>query len=201
MKRKIFIPHSIGFILLNCFLWGLSALYIVVFIILPICGIELSSTPLEVQDYIILIVGISFLLYSSIRFLLALKIHMRKDSIYTFGDMLPKFEKVQYKTSVKYKDIVNVKIISDEKNSKNKKIAFKWLSSAVPKKYIEIYLVDDTKERICINYYTKSQVTKLLNTLNDNMIAVGNVNLLNVNEILESWYTTNKYNKSKKNKK
>ncbi len=196
MKKRVFVPHSIGFILLNCFFWGLSILYLTISI-LPLCGVEIPSLHLQPHEHVIFVLAIIFLLYTSIRFLLCFKIHLRKEDIYTFGDMLPKFEKIQYKCKIKYIDIQNISIIASEKNSKNKKIQLKWVSSSMPKKYLEFTLVNNKKERMCINHYTKNQVRKLLTFISFNMVESKCKNSLDVNEIMKSWYA---YNPPKKEK-
>ncbi len=138
IKKRIFIPLSLGYILLDLFFWALFVVCFLIFL-LPLCGVDLSinySTPLEEFIYFL---GVLFLLHSAIRLLLALKINLRDEDIYTYGDMLPRFEKIQYKTSIKYIDIVSVKIIASEKNSKNRRIASRRLSSSIAKKYFEFF--------------------------------------------------------------
>lgn len=196
MKKRIFIPHSIGFILLNIFFWGLTALSLLIFI-LPFCGIPIDpkqKLPFEIEN-ILLIFTIIFLLYSSIRFLLGFKINLRKNFIYTFGDMLPKFERIQYKCFVNYSDIKSIAIIASEKNSKNQRIKSKWVSSSMPKKYLEFSLVNGKNSRMCINYYTKRQIVKMLNYINHNMNECGNSTIFNIDEIMKDWYSYGGYNR------
>ncbi len=145
MKKRIFIPVSIGFILLNLFFWGLTILISGAFILdqLQIVDAEMSWNPMK---YFLISLAILFLLYTSIRFLLCVKIHLRKNDIATFGDGLPKSEKVQYKCIINYLDIKNVAIVASEKNSRNKKIDLRWVSSSMPKKYLEFTLINDKKQ-------------------------------------------------------
>ncbi len=194
MKKRIFIPISISFILLNSLFCGLNCLIITCFILdkLNIVTTNINWSPLE---YSLLAISIGFLTYTSIRFLLGFKIHLRKEDIATFGDGLPKFEKIQYKCFVKYIDIKNINIVASEKNSKNKKINLKWISSSMPKKYLEFTLIDDKKELICINYYTKKQIIKMLKYINQNMQIAKNPNILNVEEIMQDWYSYDGYNR------
>ena len=194
MKKRIFIPCSIGFLLLETFLLALSIIMLIIFI-LPYFGIDLSSKSWELYEDILFAIAIIFLLYSSIRFLLAFKIHLRKEDIATFGDGLPKFEKIQYKCFVKYTDIQNIAIVASEKNSKNHRIQLRFVSSSMPKKYLEFTLINGKKNRMCINYYTKKQITKMLNYINLNMQLAGNENSLNVEEIMKDWYSYGGYNR------
>ena len=103
MKKRVFVPISIGFLLLDLFFWGLSILCLVTFIIELVNG----SPNIEWNffEYAIMVFAIIFLFFTAIRFLLCFKIHLRKTDIITYGDGLPKFEKIQYKCIVKYKDI------------------------------------------------------------------------------------------------
>lgn len=194
MKKRVFIPISIGFILLNILFWGLTILgtsYLLLDV-LKVVDLKLEWNYLE---YILCTLGIMFLLYTSIRFLLALKIHLRKEDIATFGDMLPKFEKIQYKCLVKYTEIKNISIIASEKNSLNKNIQLKFVSSAMPKKYFAFELINGKTKRICIQYYNKRQVVKMLNYISQNMKNSGNENTLNIDEIMKDWYTYGGYNR------
>lgn len=194
MRKRIFIPYSIGFILLNLLFYGLDCLIIVFFILnkFNLISTNIIWTPLE---YILIFIGIIFLTYTAIRFLLAVKIHLRKNDIATFGDGLPKFEKIQYKCFVKYTDIQNIAIVASEKNSKNQRIQLRWVSSSMPKKYLEFTLINGKKSRMCINYYTKKQITKMLNYINLNMQLAGNENILNIDEIMKDWYSYDGYNR------
>ena len=115
MKKRIFIPVSVGFAFLNIFFGGLTIAILASFILWlmgKIPGVEPITAPFVV-------LAIIFLLYTSIRFLLCFKIHLRQNDIITFGDGLPKFEKIQYRCTVNYKDIQSIAIVASEKNSKN----------------------------------------------------------------------------------
>ena len=165
MKKRIFIPLSLGYILLDLFFW---AFFVVCFLIFLLPYLDVNC-PYKLPTFgaFVYLSSVLVVLYSAIRLLLALKINLRAEDIYTYGDMLPKFEKIQYKTSIKYIDIVSVKIIASEKNSKNKRIPLpsRGISSFVANKYFEFLLTNGKKKRICINYYKKSQIIKLLNDI------------------------------------
>ena len=188
MKKRIFIPLSLGYILLDLFFW---AFFVVCFLIFLLPYLDVNC-PYKLPTFgaFVYLSSVLVVLYSAIRLLLALKINLRAEDIYTYGDMLPKFEKIQYKTSIKYIDIVSVKIIASEKNSKNKRIPLpsRGISSFVANKYFEFLLTNGKKKRICINYYKKSQIIKLLNILNNNMAVSGNVNKLDIDEIMKDWF-------------
>ena len=192
MKKRIFIPVSVGFALLNIFFWGLTIAILASFILWlmgKIPGVEPITAPFVV-------LAIIFLLYTSIRFLLCFKIHLRQNDIITFGDGLPKFEKIQYRCTVNYKDIQSIAIVASEKNSKNQSIQLAWVSSSMGKKYLEFTLLNSKKkQRMCINYYNKKQIIKMLKYIDENMQEVGNENKLNIDEIMQDWYIYGGYNR------
>ncbi len=192
MKKRIFIPLSVGFALVNLFLWALTVAVVYAFI-----AWLMGEVPgVDSRDAPIIVLGIIFLLYSSIRYLLCVKIHLRQNDIITFGDGLPKFEKIQYKCTVNYKDIQSIAIIASEKNSKNQSIQLAWVSSSMPKKYLEFTLQNvKKKRRICINYYNKKQVIKMLKYIDENMQEVGNENKLDIDKIMQDWYIYGGYNR------
>lgn len=194
IKKRVFIPNSIGFVLLNTMFLSLTILCLITFI-LPFCGIVLSNREWLFHEDVLFVLAIVFLLYASIRFLLCFRIHLRKSNIITYGDGLPKFEKIQYKTIVDYVNIKNIAIVASDKNSKNKRIQLKWISGTIPKKYLEFTLMNDKKERICINYYTKKQIIKMLTYISINMKECKNQNSLNIDEIMKDWYSYGDYNR------
>lgn len=195
MKRKVFIPHSIAFILLESFFISLSILSIIIFIL----GLN-GNFKIETYTIPLMIIAIIFLTFNSIRFLYASLIFLNKKSLFKPNDMLPKYERIQFKCIINYKDIKKVCIIASEKNSKNKKITYKWISSNITKKFLEFTLNDDKIERIWINYYTKKQIIKLLNILIANIEKHENPNKFNIDKIMEDWYSYGvKNNKEPKN--
>ena len=192
MKKRIFIPISISFIIINIILWGITLLGISM-MLWDILDPPENGRPLIV--YLLVGLGIIFVFYSSIRFLLGLKISLREKEIYTYGDMMMKFEKVQYKCSIKYVDIQNIAIIASTKNSKNQQIPARSFSISMPIKYMEFLLINGDKQRIAINYYTKKQIIKMLGYINTNMQFTGSGNALNIDEIMKDWYTFGGYNR------
>lgn len=186
MKKKIFIPHSVPFIGLLLFL-----------VIILVLGIDILIYCLinRYVDFIFAAVVIIFSLYEAIRITLATKISLRQDTIFKCGDGLPKFEKVQYKCEVKYNDIQNIAIVASEKDSRNKRIRLAWASSIMPKKYLEFTLNNEQKIRMCIQYYTKKQIIKMLNLISFNMKAGQNENVLDIDMVMQDWYSYGGYNR------
>ena len=197
MKKRIFIPTSFGYLLLELLIGGTGLLILFAFIAidLDVLYTNIDTTPLE---SILVFCSIIFVFYTFIRLLLACKITLKENEIYKCGDGLPKFEKIQYKCSIKYTDIKNVSIIASANDSRNKRIQLKWISSSVAKKYLEFEQINNNKKiRMCINYYTKKQVIKMLNYVNNKMQQLGNRNILNIEAIMQDWF---KFDKSSKKK-
>lgn len=191
MKKRIFIPVSFGFIFLVLFFFALAVLGSIscVYGFLGLLeGIDVFYVPF-------ILLGVIFVFYTAIRLLCAFKIHLRQEDIATFGDGLPKIEKIQYKTFIKYSDIKNIAIIASEKDSRDKKIQAKWVSSSIPKKYLEFTLINEQKRRMCIHYYTRWQIKKMLAYISHNMKVMGNTNLLKIDEIMLDWYAYDGYNR------
>lgn len=191
MKKRIFIPVSFGFILLVLFFFALAVLGSISCVY---CFLGLLE---DIDRFysIFILIGVIFVFYTAFRFLFAFKIHLRKEDVATFGDGLPKIEKIQYRTFVKYVDITNIVIIASEKDSRNKKIRARWISSSMPKKYLEFTLTNGKQTRMCIHYYTKWQVVKMLNCISHNMQISGDQNKLDVNEIMKDYYAYDGYNR------
>ncbi len=187
MKNKIFIPCSVGFILVNFILFG--------FLGLVIYFVTINIILRDIESIILGVFVLGFFSWSSLRFLFALKITLKKDKLTTYGDMLPEIEKIQYKTSINYIDILSIEIIESENNSKDEVIKKKWISSSMPKKYLEFHLCDNKKARLYIVYYTKKQICKMLSIISERMKAVGNSNEINIESIMKNWKITTKEKK------
>lgn len=59
----------------------------------------------------------------------------------------------------------------------------------MPIKYIEFLLIDGKKERMAVSYYTRKQFIIMLNLIKNNMKVSGNVNRLNIDEIMQEWHS------------
>lgn len=181
--KKSFFPRS--------FTWILYILLITSFIALAIFSI-ISSLTSNAINYIILIVSILvfvFLTYQLYVMIVSYKIIINDKAIYTSGDKFQKIEKVQYFCSVNFSEISDIKIIASPKNSLNKQIQLRWISSTLPKKYLEFTLLDGQKKRIWINQYTKKQILNLLNIIILHIKKNGNTNNFNTEEIMKDWYS------------
>ena len=158
MKKIVFYRLSVIFIICLLFisLIPLSAIYLIIFY------------KLSVYEYIISILAILLFGYQLIR-LMKFRIVLNKNYIYANSDGLSLRERVQYETQINYSDILNVDIVKSEKNSLGKKIKKRWISSNVKKTYLRFKLKNGDYNYICVDYYSKKQVSKLLNEITKRM--------------------------------
>ena len=115
-----------------------------------------------------------------------------------------KVQRVQFKEEIKYQDIVKINIVGDTTNSKFKRIETFALKSNVIKKYLEFELLDGSKKRIWIDYYTRNQVVKMLGIILKNIKKINENNNLSIDDIMLDYYSTHRefvnMQKIKKNK-
>lgn len=154
MKKIIFYRLSIIFIICLTIisLIPLSALYLIIF------------HKLSVFEYFISILAILLFGYELIR-LIKFRIVLNENYIYANSDGLLLRERVQYETQINYSDVVNIDVIKSEKNSLGKNIKKRWISSNVKKTYLRFKLKNGNYNYICVSYYSKKQVSKLLNEI------------------------------------
>lgn len=191
MKKRIFIPVSISFAILNTFLFSLT-----------IMGLCAQIYCIKIYGFrhhdILSCIGILFILYESIRVLFLGKIHIKEKEIKVYSDLQPKSLRIQFKTVINYTDIKSIKIIDSTKNSKNKYAKVGKRSYSGIYKYLEFTLNNGRKKRIIINFYRKKQVIKLLSYISINMQYYNNQNLLDIDEIMKDWFIYSKTTKRKK---
>ena len=165
----------------------------------PVCIviISLNGTMTSTTSELVMM-GFAFLFlgFSAFRVWFDCIVFVNKKCIRKNSDLLPKFEKIQFKCSINYNDIESVAIVASEKNSKNRRISsLAGVSANMPKKYLVFQLINGKKARLFINYFTKKQIVKMLNLVNHNMQQVQNPNTLNIDEIMQDWYTYGGYNR------
>ena len=108
MKKRVFLPLTISHILV---IMIPGSMLIACIIGLVLTYID-TSGDVNSGDYIIFYSAMIFLLYSTIRLVLAPKISLKKEFIYKNGDGLTKIDKIQYKCKVYYKDINKIEMIA-----------------------------------------------------------------------------------------
>lgn len=181
--KKSFFPHSFTWVLYLLFIATLTVGSIIMTIF------ALISSRINYLSLITGIIAFIFLSYQLYVMIVSYKINLDDKTIYSNGDKFQKIEKVQYKCSINFSEISDIKIISSSKNSLNKQIQLRWISSTLPKKYLEFTLFNGQKERIWINQYTKKQIIKLLNIIIINIKENKNTNNFILEDIMKDWYS------------
>lgn len=155
--KKVMFPFSISYFIIQIILFLFMSACIYLIIVLD-----------PLWDKLIALVGI-VLFALELFVLLWSRIVLTDEYIYTPSDLMFKFEKIQYKTKIYYKDIIDFYIIKSSNNSKNKPIRNIFVSSKVQKTYLEFKLKDSKIERICINHYSDKRRQFIMETIRRHM--------------------------------
>ncbi len=123
--------------------------------------------PIGVLGIIVLICWF-FLVFEHLHFT------FRDDTISMTDDWLGKNEKVQFKTVVRYDDIVDISLVRSTNNSHNKRIRANQPQSSLTKLYLQLTTRSGKKEWMYIKYFTKRQQIKIITELIQRMERVGN---------------------------
>lgn len=162
--KKIFLRFSFSFLL---FILIFIAPTIIVLIIFSKNGFDISY-----WGNWVIIIGIVWFTFLSLGHIL-FRITFEKELVKITGDVISKDEKIQYPCSVKYKDIKSIDLIMSSYNSKNKPIKLAWISSSIPKSYIEIK-TDNKIYRFCVTYYSGHQKRKIIDEIKKRCDEAGN---------------------------
>ncbi len=189
--KKFYIPFS--------FTWNLLRLLVLSFTIVSIISFIYSiESKYEIIISIIILLLAIFFAFSSFRLLFCFGIILNKEGLKAIGDLLPKFEKIQYKCVIKYEDIKDIKIEASNKNSNGKSINNSFENNVIPKKYLVFQLDDGKEERICINHYTRKQIIKLCKLIIEFINQKKVENIITIDRIMKNWYSYGNYSKIKK---
>lgn len=170
MKRKVFYQHHIGIII---FLVFLSVIFCLGVYFIVDCFVNRIISNRNWWLIALIFIAMIYILSNILSFAKH-RIVLDDKKIFTPGDWQGKSHKVQYKTTVKYEDIIDLKIITSTKNSKNKTITASVPSSYVLKPYLEFTLKNGNKQRIFIQFFTKKQWAKIIDEIKLRIINVGN---------------------------
>ena len=99
---------------------------------------------------------------------------LKEDCIYVPDDWMPKNEKIQFKTMIKYSEIKSLRIIKSQNNSNNKTITSISLSSHIAKTYFEFTCNDGRTERVFIMYFLNGQRASIINGIKARMLLAKN---------------------------
>ena len=134
---------------------------------------------------------IGFIL-SIVWLVLACSFHITFDKVKVSitGDFLPKDDKVQYACAVRYDEIISVNLIYSSNDSRDRKIRMD--TGSMPKTYIEIR-TENKMYRLCVTYYSKYQIKKIINELKKRCKQVGNnVDILDGDKMYEDYIKNKK---------
>ena len=144
--KKSYYRNSIALYFLTILMLTIpiSALYLIIF------------HTLKIWEYILCIIAIvifSYILFKWISY----RIVLYKEYIYVNNDVLLKINRIQFKTSIKYNDIVDIQLNFSTTNSHKQPIRGKISVN----KYLVFTLQNGRHKRICVNMFSKKQVLKL----------------------------------------
>ena len=194
MKRKIFIPLSLLSILTSMFLCSLFLISFVYVTVGVINGQITSYLGYIYLEYIIVCISTIIMLFLSLSITIQYTITIKDKYISIWGLGKRNITTDQYYCEVEYSKIKNIDIIPSKNDSLNKKIT--GPAGITIKEYLEFTLIDDSKKRFNIFYFSKKQMRKILIIITERMKNMGNENYGNINIdnlIKKQWNTYQEY--------
>ena len=197
--KKIYFQTNIFFQILMLLI--LSTFFIAQYFAIKILILIFSSI-LEINLNMLIIRIIIFLVFE-VSAILILKIFLRfeqnniyidKNVIYMNDDKKKNNNKIQYATRVQVEEIVDIKIIWSNKDSRLKSS----ISSSIPIAYISFLLKNGCQKNMMILFMNKSTVKKLINNIKRLMIEYNNKNQIADTELLISKLKNNPKHKGDK---
>lgn len=182
--RKRYFRMSLGSLFLQAMIVAAFGLDVYVFVI--VSKVLFSNPPYEklaigIFVWVVLLLGFPFLVYLESTFLTG-TICLDQNKIYTRGDNRLPNEKIQFKASADYKDILEAKILPFSKNSKG---GYLRLTRPIP------YLCIKTKQgkNVLFGLHSMSPKTVrgLLVYLNDKCRDDSNVPKFNIDGLMEDF--------------
>lgn len=163
MKKKYYFRLSICFFL---------------YLLVPLAIISIGVYTLyNFNDFSLLsvIIAVCAIFFSCIYIIMLCYYHITFDNtkVTITSDLSPKIEKIQYACSIFYEDIIKLDLIVSSNDSRNKKIQFRWISSIMPKTYIQID-TKDKKYRLYVTAFSNRQKKKIINEIKKRCEAIGN---------------------------
>ena len=185
--KKIYFQTNIFFQILMLLI--LSTFFIAQYFAIKILILIFSSI-LEINLNMLIIRIIIFLVFE-VSAILIFKIFLRfeqnniyidKNVIYMNDDKKKNNNKIQYETKVQVEEIIDIKIIWSNKDSRLKSS----ISSSIPIAYISFLLKNGCQKNMMILFMNKSTVKKLINNIKRLMIEYNNKNQIADTELLIS---------------
>lgn len=143
----------------------------------------------------VVIIGLIFCIYTFIT--LELPVVLKKDCIFMPSDMSLKSQKIQFKVSIRYDEIEQIRLIHTTQNSLGGRIPrYTWASELT---YMEFLCKDGKRKRIFVLYHTKRQRIKMINEIKIRMKQVGNnAEIGEATEIVNNIIEINRHGKKRK---
>ncbi len=157
MKKRFFQLHIVYiFLMLLIFLFALIGLY------------SLYLGIVEKNVFLIFF-GLIFFSMIFVNIFMSAYYHITyiEDYIYISGELLLPKERTQFKDLIEYKDISDIGIIIDTKNSKGKHFSWNIPSRNTPRTYFEFILNNGKRKRMYIMFFSKRQRIKMLEIINE----------------------------------
>lgn len=197
--KKIYFQTNIFFqilmllILSTFFIAQYFAIKILILIFLSILEINLNMLIIRIIIFLVFEVSAILILKIFLRFEQN-NIYIDKNVIYMNDDKKKNNNKIQYATRVQVEEIVDIKIIWSNKDSRLKSS----ISSSIPIAYISFLLKNGCQKNMMILFMSKSTVKKLINNIKRLMIEYNNKNQIADTELLISKLKNNPKHKGDK---
>lgn len=90
-----------------------------------------------------------------------------ENSIKITGDLYKQTDKTQFKDTIRYNEILDLRIINSNINSKKQKIKLRGYGSITPRLFFEVLLKNQESKLIYISFFSKKQRIQMLNIINE----------------------------------
>lgn len=199
MKNKIFIPKSwllIFTIIAGYFPFFLGFCYLTIALI--------WNKTINIFLYlflVILLLGI-LILFVLIGLQYTIIVKVQNITMWGLGKKKRDINTSQYYCEIEYSKIQSIDIIPSKKDSLDKKII--GPAAITINEYLEFTMIDNSKKRFDIFYFSKKQMRKILTIVVDKMKSLGNENYKNINidDLIEKqWNTYQEYKRKYLKKK
>ncbi len=131
-------------------------------------GVWIIYVAIAKQAYIISVIGIftmALATYSIINIVYN-RVIFTENKIIMTGEILKKSERIQFKDSINYCEICDIRVIYTNTNSKKQRIQLTGYGSLAPRLYFEIKLNNGKIKRIYISGFSYIQKKKMLELIN-----------------------------------
>jgi hypothetical protein len=149
---------------------------------------------INIGAVLIILIFMGIMVYLFVQ-LMHLRITFENDYLFMPSDWNGKSNGAQFKTTVKYSEIVDIKLIRSRHNSLG--VPIKTATPLdYPKTYMELTCKDDKVYRLLVLHFTRKQRIKIIEEIKNRMVLVGNTSVIKdaeviVNELPEYKFSIN----------